>query len=108
MKGAYMHANKGKKLNPKADIKWPTNLLNNHHYNNPFSTHHPLLTSAFGTIDSLNLLLQTSADSEIKNITYTNDMLALQKGLAVNLKMVYNREINYKTAFWGYSNTVLF
>jgi hypothetical protein len=32
--------------------------------------HHPLLTSAFASIDGLNLPVQTSADKDLKNMTY--------------------------------------
>lgn len=31
---------------------------------------HPLLTGAFGSMDGLNLMVQTSADQEVENATY--------------------------------------
>lgn len=53
----------------QAQIKWPTG--DEFHMNNVLVTNrHPLLTGAFGTMDGLNLPVETSADQEIENATY--------------------------------------
>ncbi|KAG2085829.1 uncharacterized protein F5147DRAFT_781864 [Suillus discolor] len=54
---------------PEACIWWPSDdefqVLNG-----LVVTHHPLLMGAFGTLDGLNLPVQTSQDQDIKNTTY--------------------------------------
>jgi hypothetical protein len=52
-----------------ARIQWPTG--DEFHENNVLVTNrHPLLTGAFGTMDGLNLPVETSGDQEIENATY--------------------------------------
>jgi hypothetical protein len=54
---------------PEAFIRWPSGddfqVLND-----LVVTRHPLLTGGFGTLDGLNLPVQTSQDQEIENATY--------------------------------------
>ncbi len=52
-----------------ARIQWPGG--DEFHENNVLVTEwHPLLTGAFGTMDGLNLPVETSSDEEIENATY--------------------------------------
>jgi hypothetical protein len=54
---------------PDAQIKW----LQGEEFeenNNLILARHPLLLGAFGSMDGLNLLVQTSPDQEIENATY--------------------------------------
>lgn len=55
---------------PETRISWPSDLATVRRYNDLIIVRHPLLTGAFGSIDGLNLLLQESANTEIKNATY--------------------------------------
>jgi hypothetical protein len=54
---------------PDASIKW---LIGDEFQenNNLVVERHPLLTGAFGSMDGLNLPVQTSADQEVENATY--------------------------------------
>jgi hypothetical protein len=54
---------------PDASIQWPCGDKFQEN-NNLVVERHPLLTGAFGTMDGLNLLVQTSADQEVENATY--------------------------------------
>ncbi|KDR69192.1 hypothetical protein GALMADRAFT_230725 [Galerina marginata CBS 339.88] len=57
------------RLMDDARIQWPTG--DEFHENNVLVTNrHPLLTGAFGTMDGLNLPVETSEDQEIENATY--------------------------------------
>lgn len=54
---------------PDAAIKWPSgdDFIENESL---ILARHPLLEGAFGSVDGLNLLVQTSPDEEIENATY--------------------------------------
>lgn len=55
---------------PKASICWPANISAFQKNSELIVEHHPALSGAFGSIDGLNLPLQTSADDDIENATY--------------------------------------
>jgi hypothetical protein len=54
---------------PEAAISWPKNEKFGQ-LNALILHRHPLLTSAFASIDGLNLLVQTSGEQNIENATY--------------------------------------
>ncbi|KAG6828836.1 hypothetical protein H0H93_014699, partial [Arthromyces matolae] len=54
---------------PEAEVRWPEGE-SFEELNDLVVARHPLLTGAFGTMDGLNLAVQTSADQEIENATF--------------------------------------
>lgn len=52
-----------------ARVQWPVDD-DFEEWNNLIVARHPLLTGAFGSMDGLNLLVQTSTDQEIENATF--------------------------------------
>jgi hypothetical protein len=53
----------------EAQIRWPLDE-EFQEYNNLVLARHPLLVGAFGTMDGLNLPVQTSQDQEVENSTF--------------------------------------
>ena len=53
----------------EARIHWPVND-EFQEYNNLVPVQHPLLVGAFGTMDGLNLPVQTSEDQEIEKLNF--------------------------------------
>jgi hypothetical protein len=53
-----------------AKISWPSTPQQFVHLNSLIQNRHPRLTAAFGSIDGLNLPVQTSEDIDIENATY--------------------------------------
>jgi hypothetical protein len=61
---------------PAAKIRWPVHADEFCEHNDLIVEHHPRLTSAFASIDGLNLESQTSANEEIENATYNGWLCA--------------------------------
>ncbi len=55
---------------PEGKIKWPREDNKFHKYSDLIIARHPSLGGAFGSIDGLNLPVQTSNDPDIENATY--------------------------------------
>ncbi|KAF8174378.1 hypothetical protein BJ912DRAFT_60762 [Pholiota molesta] len=55
---------------PEASIRWPHDVSSFEINSELIVARHPALSGAFGSIDGLNLPVQTSADDDIENATY--------------------------------------